>query len=59
MGLQLGAQSTDILIALKTDKAVSELISQGRMRFGGDAHFTVPEALPGPSHGGGGQSRPR
>ena len=52
MGIQLGAQTTDILISLGTDEAVAELISSGRVRFGGDAHYTVPEALPGPSHGG-------
>ena len=52
MGFQVGAQQTDVLIALGTDEAVGSLISAGRLRLGGDAHFTVPEALPGPSHGG-------
>ena len=52
MGLQAGAQSTDIVIALSTDAAVQQLISSGRLSFGGDAHFTMPNALPIPSHGG-------
>ena len=52
MGLQAGAQTTDIIVALSTDVAVDELISSGRMRFGGDAHFTLPEVIPGPEHGG-------
>ena len=37
MGLQAGAQTTDILISLGTDEAVHELWNSGRVRFGGDA----------------------
>ena len=40
MGLLAGAQTTDIIITLSTDAAVEELVRSGRMRFGGDAHFT-------------------
>ena len=52
MGLQAGAQSTDIIIALSTDDAVERLMNSGRLSFGGEAEFTVPDGLPGPSHVG-------
>ena len=52
MGLQMGAQTTDIIISLRTPEAVRDLISSGGIRFGGDAHYTLPDVVPGPSHGG-------
>ena len=56
VGMQLGAQTTDVLIALDSYEAVDGLIRSGRMSFGGDAHYTVPQALtgqtPSQSHGG-------
>lgn len=52
MGLQLGAQSTDIIVSLQTGEAIDNLLSAGKIRLGGDAHYTMPEAMPGVSHGG-------
>ena len=51
-GFQVGAQSTDIVIALDTEEAVRNFKSSGNVRFGGEAHLTA-----GDTHSGAGPSR--